>query len=203
MFSLPIAISEAIKNCTRCALQPMHNGPVPPRWRADLAKPEVFIIGEAPGEKEDLKRTPFIGASGTVLGKWLTAAGVESAYVTNTVKCRPPNNKLAKVEFAISACAPHLDAELVAVAPRLIVCVGRYAGNIVLRRSGATMEFLASLNAQAARVITGVGEVPVVSIYHPASYMYGGSKSALSKEENIEQVRIGLRRAGLPCKEAA
>lgn len=200
ILSLPIVVDD-IKACTACALQPMHNGPVPPRWRADLPDPKVFIIGEAPGEQEDLKRTPFIGPSGKSLAAWLSAAGIESAYVTNTVKCRPPNNKLNKVEFAIASCAPHLDAELVAVAPQLIVCVGRYAGNIVLGSKGTAMSFLASLNTTATRKVRW-RLVPVVSIYHPASYLYGGSKGALTVEQNIEQLRIGLRRAGLRCKEA-
>lgn len=128
MTSLPL-LAETIKGCTACPLHRAYKGPVPPRWGPGV--PRVMVVGEAPGELEDKQGAPFVGRSGIMLAEWLSAAGVEGAFITNVVKCRPPDNDDPKRPW-LESCAHHLTAELIAVAPRLIVCVGRFAGNAVL-----------------------------------------------------------------------
>lgn len=191
MESLTI-LRDTIKACTRCELHSLHHGPVPPRWGTSEA-PRVFVVGEAPGENEDKEGKPFIGRSGVMLAEWLAVVGIESAFVTNVVKCRPSNNADPRPPW-IEACAVHLAAELKAVQPRLIVCIGRYAGNTILGRR-STMGMLASLNDRATRDIPGGEPAAVVSVYHPAAFMYGCKVWTI--EKNLEAIRAGMVRAGL------
>lgn len=195
MTRLEVIRSEVLA-CTRCSLATQYNGPVPARWRPELGDPKVMIIGEAPGEQEDKAKQPFIGKSGVSLARWLTLVGIKSAYVTNVVKCRPPDNKDPDAPW-IAACATHLASELDAVAPDLILCVGRFAGNAVLGRS-STMGMLCALNDRATKTLANGKVSTVVSIYHPAFYMYGGGKGkGYSEEQNIDAIKAGLKRAGL------
>jgi uracil-DNA glycosylase len=81
-----------MKNCTRCNLREGCNQVV-----TGIGNPNtsLLIVGEAPGQDEDIEGEPFVGRSGTLLTKLMKDAGIErsSVYITNTVKCRPPNNR--------------------------------------------------------------------------------------------------------------
>lgn len=153
-----------------------------------------MVIGEAPGAQEDQQGRPFVGASGKVLDRWLAEAGVRSVYITNLVKCRPPKNAGPKAAWT-AACRRHLDAEIDEVQPRLIVCIGRHAGNALLDTNATASELTACNHRHTLPDGSGT---PLVVLYHPAFYLYGGGRtSGLTLEQNIEALRQGLRRAGL------
>jgi len=100
------------------------NGPVD----ADL-----LVLGEAPGEDEDARGEPFVGPAGWALDKLLREAGLdrEQAYVTNVVLCRPPKNR-RPTSAEIAACSSHLDAQINAVRPRVILGFGATAARRLL-----------------------------------------------------------------------
>jgi uracil-DNA glycosylase len=106
------------------------------------ARASVMLVGEQPGDQEDRAGRPFVGPAGRVLDEALEAAGVDrgSAYVTNAVKhfkweARGKRRIHAKPSWSeVAACRPWLDAELEAVRPRVLVCLGATAAQALLGR---------------------------------------------------------------------
>jgi DNA polymerase len=90
--------------------------------------PQIMIIGEAPGEEEDLQGIPFVGRAGQKLDSILNYIGVnrQDVYITNAVLCRPPNNRNPRGE-ELSACKWRLDLQIRLLKPQLIIVLGRVA----------------------------------------------------------------------------
>lgn len=90
--------------------------------------PLIMIIGEAPGEEEDNRGIPFCGASGDKLDKILSYVGIprEEVYITNSVLCRPPNNRNPRPE-EMAECKWRLDLQIEILRPKLIIALGRVA----------------------------------------------------------------------------
>ena len=126
------SMREQALRCERCALsQTRHQvvfgvGPAPAPW---------MIIGEAPGEQEDLRGEPFVGPAGQLLDQMLAAIGVvreRDVFIANVLKCRPPRNRDPAPE-EIAQCSPWLLAQMAAVQPRVILAVGRFAAQTLLQ----------------------------------------------------------------------
>jgi DNA polymerase len=118
-------LAQEATSCTRCVLHERRNRVVFARGSADA---EVAFVGEGPGADEDEQGLPFVGRAGQLLDRMIAAMGYgrEDVYVCNVVKCRPPDNRTPRPEEAI-ACSRYLVPQLQAVAPKLIVALGRCA----------------------------------------------------------------------------
>lgn len=124
--ALMAALAAQVTACTRCDLAQGRGRAVPGEGPADA---EVMFIGEAPGYHEDVQGRPFVGPSGRFLDELLASIGFARAqvFITNIVKCRPPNNR-DPLPTEIAACAPtYLDAQISAQRPLLIVTLGRFS----------------------------------------------------------------------------
>lgn len=99
---------------------------------------ELMLIGEAPGENEDLEDTPFVGRSGNLLSSILAKAGLQRSnlYITNTVKCRPTKGKYNRppTDAEIEACKSVLWKEIQTVQPKIIVTLGGIATKVLLKK---------------------------------------------------------------------
>ena len=95
---------------------------------------EVMLIGEGPGEQEDLKGIPFVGPAGKLLDDMLEMIDLDrqKVYIANIVKCRPPRNR-DPLSVEQVACRPWLDRQIALVNPRIIVCLGRIAAMALIR----------------------------------------------------------------------
>ena len=95
---------------------------------------EVMLIGEGPGEQEDLKGIPFVGPAGKLLDDMLEMIDLDrqKVYIANIVKCRPPRNR-DPLNVEQEACRPWLDRQIALVNPRIIVCLGRIAAMALIR----------------------------------------------------------------------
>ena len=95
---------------------------------------EVMLIGEGPGEQEDLQGVPFVGPAGKLLDDMLEMIDLDrqKVYIANIVKCRPPRNR-DPLNVAQEACRPWLDRQIALVNPRIIVCLGRIAAMALIR----------------------------------------------------------------------
>jgi len=95
-----------------------------------------MIVGEAPGEQEDKECEPFVGRSGKLLTESLGKVGLERSdvFITNIVKCRPPNNRDPSPE-EVATCMPWLGKQIAVARPKLIVALGRIAASHMLGRS--------------------------------------------------------------------
>lgn len=119
-------LETACKACTACGLAAGRTQVV---FGVGNREAEVLLIGEGPGQQEDLKGEPFVGRAGQLLDKMLVAVGLDRSkvYIANIVKCRPPQNRDPMPEEQ-EACLPWLRAQTRLLAPKIIVCVGRIAG---------------------------------------------------------------------------
>ena len=95
---------------------------------------EVMLIGEGPGEQEDLQGVPFVGPAGKLLDSMLEMIGLDRSkvYIANMVKCRPPRNRDPQPAEQ-QACRAWLDRQIALVDPRIIVCLGRIAAMGVIK----------------------------------------------------------------------
>lgn len=117
-----------IQQCTACPLHEHRTQAVCGEgvWNS----PRIAFVGEAPGSQEDAQGHPFVGPSGKVLERLLAAMGLtrDQVYVTNTVKCRPEDNRTPTAE-EVQTCGGFLEEELLAIKPGAIVALGATAAN--------------------------------------------------------------------------
>ncbi|MGA7306415.1 MAG: uracil-DNA glycosylase [Rhodothermales bacterium] len=125
----------------------------------------LMVIGEAPGADEDRLGEPFVGRAGQLLDKILSAIGFtrDDVYIANILKSRPPNNRDPLPE-EIAAHLPILIRQITLVKPKLILCVGRVAGNVLLE----TNTTLKALRQTRFHDFHGV---PLMVTYHPAALL--------------------------------
>ncbi len=137
---------------------------------------DLMVIGEAPGAEEDRQGEPFVGPAGQLLNKMLKAIGFEreEVYITNVLKSRPPHNRDPQPD-EIEAHLPILYKQIALVKPRIILCVGRIAGNALLGRNG-------SLRALRGKVHDFHG-LPVVVTFHPAALLRNPQWKRLAWED--------------------
>lgn len=116
---------ETIADCPNCALAKQRSRTVP---GSGPITANLMFVGEAPGQREDDWGLPFVGRSGQFLDKLLGGIGLTRAdvYVTNVVKCRPPNNRDPK-ESEISACSDFLEQQIALINPVVIATLGRFS----------------------------------------------------------------------------
>jgi DNA polymerase len=159
-------LAQAAAGCTACKLCKGRRQAVFGTGRHDA---RWLVVGEAPGEQEDLQGEPFVGKSGQLLDAMLAAIGVSrdpdgpeasrAAYIANTVKCRPPNNRNPEPE-ELAQCEPYLVRQIELLKPRIILAMGRFAVQSLLRSDEA-------IGRLRGRVHRYQG-VPLVVTYHPA-----------------------------------
>jgi uracil-DNA glycosylase family 4 len=118
-------IAKKILACTLCPLSQSRTNAVPGEGNR---RAQLMFVGEGPGADEDAQGRPFIGRAGQLLTRIISAMGYkrEDVYITNIVKCRPPKNRTPAREEA-DACKPYLIAQIEAIAPRVIVSLGKVA----------------------------------------------------------------------------
>ena len=140
-----------------------------------------MLIGEAPGQDEDLQGEPFVGKAGQLLNEMLRAIGLkrEEVYIANMLKCRPPRNRDPEVA-EIAACHPFLQTQIELLQPKLIVAVGRIAAQNLLE----TQKSLASLRGLRHRL----ADTPLVVIHHPAYLL----RFPLEKAKAWEDLQFAL-----------
>jgi DNA polymerase len=123
-------LTEAIKNCHKCSLASSRNNVVIGDGNIEA---DLLIVGEGPGRNEDLEGKPFVGKAGQLLDKILEAINLsrDEVYITNIVKCRPPNNRDPLSEEK-EACLPYLRAQFLLIRPKIILCLGRIAAQTLI-----------------------------------------------------------------------
>ena len=136
----------------------------------------VMFIGEAPGRNEDLGGKPFIGAAGHKLDALLSCAGLmrEEIFIANVLKCRPPANRNPRYD-EIQACSPYLREQVRSIWPDVIVCLGNFASQWVLK----TEQGVTSLRGQLYQQ----GHFVVCPTFHPAATIYQREWQPLLEED--------------------
>ena len=116
---------QTINTCTLCRLSEGRTNAVPGEGSRSA---DIVFVGEGPGFYEDRDGRPFVGPSGHFLDELLASIGLkrEDVYITNMVKCRPPENR-DPLPGEIQACRPYLDRQLEMIAPKVVVALGRHS----------------------------------------------------------------------------
>lgn len=164
-------IADEINNCRRCDLWKTRKNTVPGEGNP---KAEIMLIGEAPGYHEDLQGRPFVGAAGQLLTEMIeNVLGIprSQVFITNVVKCRPPNNR-EPTEDEVESCSVYLIRQIEAVRPGLIVCLGRHSAKFILSRVGVNFRSLLSLRQRVFKARFGDREVRILVTIHPAAALY-------------------------------
>ena len=163
----PLAeIREEVSTCKACSLCEGRTNVV---FGEGNPHARVMIIGEAPGKNEDLQGKPFVGAAGKFLDELLGVAGLkrEDVFIANVLKCRPPSNRNPKPE-EIEACATFLRQQTQTISPDVIVTLGNFATQFILR-TGVGITHLRGTVQRAGRFL-------VLPVFHPAAAIYDRSK---------------------------
>jgi uracil-DNA glycosylase len=176
------AVRTELGECTRCKLHKTRTNIV---FGVGSPEARLMFVGEAPGEDEDLQGYPFVGKAGQLLTKMIEAMGLrrEDVYICNTVKCRPPNNRNPEADELL-ACEPFLKGQLGAVKPEVIVTLGKFAAQALLREQTP----ITRLRGQW-REYEGI---PVMPTFHPA-YLLRSPAEKGKVWEDLKQVMQRLR----------
>jgi len=154
-------VKQKVIKCKKCELYKTRDNAVPGKGNF---KSDVIFVGEAPGKNEDKHGEPFIGIAGKKLNSALEMAGVsrDNVYITNIVKCRPPNNRVPKTDER-NRCQEYLKEEIAIIKPKIICVLGNTAFNSVLGGSEIT-KF-------RGKVIRKNNQLYFITI-HPAATIY-------------------------------
>lgn len=157
------ALQAAVAGCQACSLCRSRKNTV---FGTGHVQADWMIVGEAPGENEDLQGEPFVGLAGQLLdnmlravGRSRTGQGEQGAYIANVLKCRPPANRNPQPQ-EVAQCEPYLSRQVALVQPKIILAMGRFAVQSLLK----TDEPIGRLRGRVHRY----EGVPVIVTYHPA-----------------------------------
>ncbi|ANH69254.1 uracil-DNA glycosylase family protein [Mitsuaria sp. 7] len=157
-------LRDEVASCRACGLCESRKNTV---FGVGNERAHWMVVGEAPGEQEDLQGEPFVGAAGKLLDSMLRAVGLSrgegtperQVYIANTLKCRPPRNRNPDPS-ELAQCEPFLQRQIELIQPRIILAMGRFAVQQLLR----SQEPIGKLRGRVHRY----QGVPLVVTYHPA-----------------------------------
>lgn len=177
-------LEERIRACRKCPLGELRTNAVPGSGSYDA---EIMFVGEAPGYWEDQKGLPFVGRAGKLLDELLAEIGLrrEDVYITNIVKCRPPENR-DPTEEEIRACSPYLDMQIDIIRPKVIVPLGRHSMGYIMKKFGFQPEPISKIHGKVFEARTLFGRIVIMPTYHPAAALY--------KPPLREELRADFRR---------
>ena len=166
-------VAAEVRSCPRCRLSQTRKRAVPGEGPSNA---KLMFVGEGPGYWEDQEGRPFVGNAGKLLEELLAVISLTRAdvYITNVVKCRPPNNR-DPMPDELAACHEYLVRQIAAIEPRLIVTLGRFSaakffppGRSMRMMHGTTVKF---------------GRTTCMAVYHPAAALRDASLKPLLIED--------------------
>jgi uracil-DNA glycosylase len=177
-------IREDLGDCQRCGLARSRTNLV---FGVGNSNAQLVLVGEAPGREEDLKGEPFVGEAGRLLDKILLAMGMqrEDVYICNVLKCRPPSNRDPLPE-EVATCEPFLIRQIAAIQPQVIVALGRFAVQSLLKTRVPISRLRGEWQSYQG--------IPLMPTYHPA-YLLRNPAGKRDVWEDMKEV-LRLLRSG-------
>ena len=177
-------IRADLGECTRCKLHKTRNKIV---FGNGSEKADLVFVGEGPGHDEDIQGLPFVGRAGKLLTQMIEAMGLQrkDVYICNVVKCRPPENRMPERD-EIAACSPFLIRQIDAIHPKVIVCLGATAAQMLLNTTRSISAFRGEwLEYRGTRLL---------ATYHPAYLLRNpAAKSEVWKDLQKVMSVLGLK----------
>ena len=180
------SVRETLGDCQRCKLSAKRTHIV---FGDGDPEADLLFVGEGPGQDEDIQGLPFVGKSGQLLTKMITAMGLsrERVYIANIIKCRPPKNRNPEAD-EIAACSPFLDQQIATIAPKVICALGTFAAQTLLKTD-------TKISALRGR-FHDLNGIKVLPTFHPA-YLLHNPGQKIKVWEDLQKVMAVL---GLPVK---
>lgn len=176
-------VREDLGDCTRCKLHRLGRRHIV--YGVGNPQAALMFIGEAPGHDEDVQGIPFVGRAGQLLTKIIEAIDLkrEDVYIANVIKCRPPENRNPEPD-EVASCEPFLFRQVQAIRPRVIVALGTFAAQALLR----TNDPISRLRGK----IFHYGDARLIPTFHPA-YLLRSPERKREVWEDMKTVRALLR----------
>jgi len=183
-----------VSDCNRCGLCKGRTNLV---FGVGSATADLMFVGEAPGFNEDRQGEPFVGQAGRLLTELISEIGLQRSdvYITNVVKCRPPENRDPSPE-EIAACSPHLLDQVGLIRPAVICTLGRFAARLL----ADTELSMTAIHGKAKRTRVAGVETLIFPVFHPAAALYQRTNRQVL-EEDFEKLRYLVAQAS--CREGA
>ena len=180
-----------VSNCTACELCRKRTHAVPGEGLEDA---EIMFVGEGPGFHEDQQARPFVGPAGKFLDELLASIGYKRSgvYITNVVKCRPPENR-DPLPNEVDSCRGFLEEQISRIRPKLIVTLGRYSLAWFFPR-----DTISKVHGQ----IRERDGTHFVHMYHPAAALHAGGLRKVIQDE-FQRIPEALNRARSSGREPA
>ena len=160
-----------LENCSRCENCELHKTRNNIVFSKGSHHAKIMFVGEAPGETEDREGLPFVGRAGKLLDKYMLAVdfSLDNIYITNILKCRPPNNRDPD-ESEQESCIGYLRTQTKLLAPKIIVCLGRIAALRIIKPGFR----ITSEHGQWFKK----GDIYMTAVYHPSALLRDSLKKA-------------------------
>ena len=170
------SLHERIISCEKCMLCKTRKNAVPGKGKKNA---EIMFIGEAPGRNEDMNGEPFVGSAGKKLNQALENAGLSRSmvYITNIVKCRPPENREPNQEER-EQCRKYLEDEFALIKPKIICLLGATAYKTILNGS--------EISKNHGKLVNKDGRNYFIT-FHPAAIIYN-QKLAEDFQNDIKKI---------------
>ncbi len=178
-------IREELGDCKRCKLYRTRNKIV---FGEGNPEAKLMLIGEGPGYDEDIQGKPFVGKAGQLLTKILQAINLQrdEVYITNIIKCRPPQNRNPEYE-EIESCYPFLLKQINAIQPKIICALGTFSAQTLLKTD-------AKITSLRGKLFQFSG-IKVIPTYHPA-YLLRNPEKKRDVWDDIKKVANELAKLG-------
>ena len=176
-------LKEQILNCKKCDLYKTRTNPVIGEGSLNA---DILFIGEAPGFNEDKQGKPFVGQAGKIFDELLNFINLkrEKIYITNILKCRPPNNRNPTQE-EIKICSSYLNKQINVIKPKVICCLGNFATDYILKKFGLKdkIQGISKIHGKVFSVSSLSGLIKIIPIYHPAVVTYNPNMLKILKKD--------------------
>ncbi len=175
-------IDAQVSVCTRCELSKTRKNAVP--GDGDIHA-KLMLVGEAPGKQEDLRGLPFVGAAGKTLDQLLQNTGLSRSgvYITNVVKCRPPQNRDPTMDEITRCTGLYLKRQIQAIQPRFLVMLGRHSARYILSESGLRFDGITRIHGKVYKISPFNFPIVAIPMFHPASLLYNLKYRSLLEED--------------------
>jgi uracil-DNA glycosylase family 4 len=175
-------INREVIACTQCRLWKRRTNAVPGDGSINT---RIMFIGEAPGKEEDLKGLPFVGAAGKFLDQLLNKAELprNEVYITNVVKCRPPNNRDPKPDEIATCTELYLTRQAKIIQPKFLVMLGRHSAAYIFSKAGIEAMGITAIHGRAYRISPFGFPVVAIPMFHPAAALYNRKYKGLLEED--------------------
>lgn len=177
-------ITTSIENCKKCNLWKTKSNYV---VGDGSPKSNILFVGEAPGYNEDVQGRPFVGKAGKILDELLLSIGLgrNDVYISNILKCRPPNNR-NPLRAEIESCTEFLDKQIEIIQPIIIAPLGNFACSYIFEKFGLNYDKIGTVHGRIFSVNTLLGKIHIIPLYHPAVSTYNPN----TKKTLIEDFKV-------------